>query len=61
MSQNTVSLSFLRTFQLEDDTDISYVDRTPMGSSDVDQVSYFDNFIIMQQFEWLLKLLEFKE
>ena len=61
MSQYTVSLSFLRTFQLENDTDISYMDRTPTGSSDVGQDSYFDNFTIMQQFERLLKLLEFKE
>ena len=61
MSQYTVSLSFLRTFQLENDTDISYVDRTPTGSSDVGQDNYFDNFTIMQQFERLLKLLEFKE
>ena len=61
MSQYTVSLSFLRTFQLENDTDISYVDRTATGSSDVGQDSYFDNFTIMQQFERLLKLLEFKE
>jgi len=48
-------------FQLANDTDIDYVERSATASINVGQDSYFDNFTILEQFERLFQLLEFKE
>jgi len=48
-------------FILIEDTEITYVDRSATASINVGTDSYFDNLTILEQFERIFQLLEFKE
>lgn len=48
-------------FILIEDTEIIYVDRSATASINVGSDSYFDNLTILEQFERIFQLLEFKE
>ena len=46
--------------ELAEETEINYVSRTCTASLNVGNNNYFDNNTVLQQFERLFKLLEFK-
>jgi hypothetical protein len=53
--------TFLQKLQLETPTNIEYVPRTATASIHVGRDAYFDNQTILEQFERLFQLLEFKD
>ncbi|CAF5016143.1 unnamed protein product, partial [Rotaria sp. Silwood1] len=61
LSKSEYEKALVKYPQLANDTGITYVERTATGSINVGQDSYFDNATILEQFERLFQLLEFKE
>lgn len=51
----------LSVLQLTNDTGITYTERSAKGSINVGQEGYFDNATILEQFERLFQLLQFKQ
>ncbi|CAF4543864.1 unnamed protein product, partial [Didymodactylos carnosus] len=45
---------------LQQDTEVNYVKNTATGSINVGEDNYFDNIMILRQFERMFQLLEFK-
>lgn len=56
-----IYLTVITIFQLKNDTGVTYTERTATDSINVGQDGYFDNSTVLQQFERLFQLLEFKE